>query len=175
MDCLATGWVLTGSSRAYHQGGPWLQSRFSFCAKPDRGDVELQQRRASAILAIVSAWSFGKSSADCSITGAPKLPIGGFRGLNPPFTVVRKPHEAPFRADDYLPSVMTCAQVGVTIRMMKPELMSVSEAARLHVQGHPGRSAAASDARRRRVFPPVVGAEVRMRRAACTCRETVLR
>jgi E3 ubiquitin-protein ligase TRIP12 len=45
------------------------------------------------------------------ITGAPKLPIGGFRGLTPPFTVVRKPHEAPFRADDYLPSVMTCAQV----------------------------------------------------------------
>lgn len=45
-----------------------------------------------------------------SITGAPKLPIGGFRGLNPAFTVVRKPHEPPFRADDYLPSVMTCAQ-----------------------------------------------------------------
>jgi len=45
-----------------------------------------------------------------SITGAPKLPIGGFRGLTPPFTVVRKPHEPPFKADDYLPSVMTCAQ-----------------------------------------------------------------
>ncbi|KAF4593200.1 Ubiquitin fusion degradation protein 4 [Pleurotus pulmonarius] len=42
------------------------------------------------------------------ITGSPKLPIGGFRGLNPPLTVVRKPHEAPFTADDYLPSVMTC-------------------------------------------------------------------
>ncbi|EJD07256.1 uncharacterized protein FOMMEDRAFT_71851 [Fomitiporia mediterranea MF3/22] len=42
------------------------------------------------------------------ITGSPKLPIGGFRGLNPPFTVVRKPHEAPYTADDYLPSVMTC-------------------------------------------------------------------
>lgn len=42
------------------------------------------------------------------ITGSPKLPIGGFRGLNPPFTVVRKPHEAPLTADDYLPSVMTC-------------------------------------------------------------------
>lgn len=48
-----------------------------------------------------------------SITGAPKLPIGGFRGLTPPFTVVRKPHEPPFKADDYLPSVMTCAQVCV--------------------------------------------------------------
>jgi len=62
------------------------------------------------------------------ITGSPKLPIGGkynldaspsfivlcacmfagFRGLNPPLTVVRKLHEAPLTADDYLPSVMTC-------------------------------------------------------------------
>jgi len=59
------------------------------------------------------------------ITGSPKLPIGGmssklsskisltfpftgFRGLNPPLTVVRKPHEPPLKADDYLPSVMTC-------------------------------------------------------------------
>jgi len=32
----------------------------------------------------------------------------GFRGLSPPLTVVRKPHEAPLAADDYLPSVMTC-------------------------------------------------------------------
>jgi E3 ubiquitin-protein ligase TRIP12 len=60
------------------------------------------------------------------ITGSPKLPIGGksivvaqlyiptdmlyvgFRGLNPPLTVVRKPDEAPLCTDDYLPSVMTC-------------------------------------------------------------------
>jgi len=42
------------------------------------------------------------------ITGSPKLPIGGFRGLNPSLTVVRKPHEHPLTADDYLPSVMTC-------------------------------------------------------------------
>jgi E3 ubiquitin-protein ligase TRIP12 len=55
----------------------------------------------------------GIISDSCSITGAPKLPIGGFRGLTPPFTVVRKPHEAPFKADDYLPSVMTCAQVSL--------------------------------------------------------------
>jgi len=34
--------------------------------------------------------------------------ILGFRGLNPPLTVVRKPHEHPLTADDYLPSVMTC-------------------------------------------------------------------
>ncbi|KAK4135006.1 hypothetical protein BT67DRAFT_289064 [Trichocladium antarcticum] len=41
-------------------------------------------------------------------TGSPKLPIGGFRKLNPMFTVVCKPSEAPYISDDYLPSVMTC-------------------------------------------------------------------
>ncbi|KAF9908784.1 Ubiquitin fusion degradation protein 4 [Linnemannia zychae] len=43
------------------------------------------------------------------ITGSPKLPIGGFKNLHPAFTVVCKPFEAPLKADDYLPSVMTCA------------------------------------------------------------------
>ncbi|KAL1836666.1 hypothetical protein VTJ49DRAFT_4806 [Mycothermus thermophilus] len=41
-------------------------------------------------------------------TGSPKLPIGGFKKLNPMFTVVCKPSEAPYTSDDYLPSVMTC-------------------------------------------------------------------
>ncbi len=62
-------------------------------------------------------------------TGSPKLPIGGmsltfcnywlvplanlvfdtgFKSLNPMFTVVCKPSEAPYTSDDYLPSVMTC-------------------------------------------------------------------
>ncbi|KAG0213076.1 Ubiquitin fusion degradation protein 4 [Mortierella sp. GBA30] len=43
------------------------------------------------------------------ITGSPKLPIGGFKSLHPPFTVVCKHFVAPLKADDYLPSVMTCA------------------------------------------------------------------
>ncbi|ROW03011.1 hypothetical protein VMCG_05677 [Cytospora schulzeri] len=42
-------------------------------------------------------------------TGSPKLPIGGFKSLTPMFTVVCKPAEAPLGSDDYLPSVMTCA------------------------------------------------------------------
>ncbi|KAI3398000.1 hypothetical protein diail_9977 [Diaporthe ilicicola] len=42
-------------------------------------------------------------------TGSPKLPIGGFKSLTPMFTVVCKPAEAPYTSDDYLPSVMTCA------------------------------------------------------------------
>jgi len=72
----------------------------------------------------------------CSITGAPKLPIGGFRGLTPPFTVVRKPHEPPFKADDYLPSVMTCAQVcRVTAEILCAD-QAVSQDARLYHSGH---------------------------------------
>lgn len=43
------------------------------------------------------------------ITGSPKLPIGGFKNLTPPLTVVCKSHEPPLMPDDYLPSVMVCA------------------------------------------------------------------
>lgn len=42
-------------------------------------------------------------------TGSPRLPIGGWKALRPVFTVVRKIPEEPLQADDYLPSVMTCA------------------------------------------------------------------
>uniref|UniRef100_A0A7S4P489 HECT-type E3 ubiquitin transferase n=1 Tax=Guillardia theta TaxID=55529 RepID=A0A7S4P489_GUITH len=43
------------------------------------------------------------------LTGSPTLPAGGLRRLTPRLTVVRKEAEAPLTADDYLPSVMTCA------------------------------------------------------------------
>jgi len=43
-------------------------------------------------------------------TGAPTLPLGGFGGLKPPLTVVKKEAPpAPLTADDFMPSVMTCA------------------------------------------------------------------
>lgn len=60
------------------------------------------------------------------VTGSPKLPIGGeslrlpqirsiadfqagFKALSPMFTVVCKPSEPPYTSDDFLISVMTCA------------------------------------------------------------------
>lgn len=42
-------------------------------------------------------------------TGASRLPIGGFKALNPPLTVVRKLPEDGLTPDEVLPSVMTCA------------------------------------------------------------------
>lgn len=44
------------------------------------------------------------------MTGSPNLPIGGFKSLSPAFTIVSKPPEDEnLKVDDYLPSVMTCA------------------------------------------------------------------
>ena len=40
------------------------------------------------------------------VTGCPRLPLGGFKGLHPPLTVVKK--TMPGNQDEYLPSVMTC-------------------------------------------------------------------
>jgi E3 ubiquitin-protein ligase TRIP12 len=42
------------------------------------------------------------------VTGSPRLPFGGFKGLNPPLTVVRKTPDSNKKPNDYLPSVMTC-------------------------------------------------------------------
>ncbi|CAL9729324.1 ubiquitin fusion degradation protein 4 [Monosporozyma unispora] len=43
------------------------------------------------------------------ITGSPKLPLGGFKALKPKLTVVLKQPEAGLTSDEYLASVMTCA------------------------------------------------------------------
>ena len=43
------------------------------------------------------------------VTGAPRLPLGGFAGLKPKLNVVRKDPSLPgHHPDEYLPSVMTC-------------------------------------------------------------------
>jgi len=57
------------------------------------------------------------------ITGSPRLPIGGFRGLHPALTVVRKPNELPLTPDDYLPSVMTCVNYLKLPRYSTKEVM----------------------------------------------------
>uniref|UniRef100_A0A183DML9 E3 ubiquitin-protein ligase n=1 Tax=Gongylonema pulchrum TaxID=637853 RepID=A0A183DML9_9BILA len=41
------------------------------------------------------------------VTGSPKLPVGGFRSLNPPLTVVKKSGSYG-NSDVELPSAMTC-------------------------------------------------------------------
>lgn len=42
-------------------------------------------------------------------TGSPKLPLGGFKGLQPHLTIVRRTLTENENPDSTLPSVMTCA------------------------------------------------------------------
>jgi E3 ubiquitin-protein ligase TRIP12 len=86
----------------------WSVETLNEAIKADHG-FNVESRAIHDLIDIMSEYDVPTRRAFLQfITGSPKLPIGGFRGLNPPLTVVRKPHEAPLVADDYLPSVMTC-------------------------------------------------------------------
>ncbi|KAH8832939.1 hypothetical protein DL96DRAFT_1667384 [Flagelloscypha sp. PMI_526] len=86
----------------------WSLEALTDAVKADHG-FNIESRAIRRLLEVMSEYDAPTRRDYLQfITGSPKLPIGGFRGLNPPLTVVRKPHEAPLKADDYLPSVMTC-------------------------------------------------------------------
>lgn len=86
----------------------WSVETLSESIKADHG-FSIESRAIRDLIDLISAYKSNERRSFLQfITGSPKLPIGGFRGLNPPLTVVRKPHEPPLKADDYLPSVMTC-------------------------------------------------------------------
>jgi len=86
----------------------WSTETLSESIKADHG-FNIDSRTIRDLIDVMSSFDV-RSRRDYLqfITGSPRLPVGGFRGLNPALTVVRKPHEAPLRPDDYLPSVMTC-------------------------------------------------------------------
>ncbi|KAI0042289.1 hypothetical protein FA95DRAFT_1500247 [Auriscalpium vulgare] len=86
----------------------WSVETLSEALKADHG-FNVESRAIRSLIEIMSEYDAPTRRDYLQfLTGSPKLPIGGFRGLNPSLTVVRKPHEAPLSADDYLPSVMTC-------------------------------------------------------------------
>lgn len=87
----------------------WSKETLSQAMKADHG-YNSDSRVVRDLIDVMSSYTKEERRQFLQfMTGAPKLPLGGFKGLNPQFTVVRKPHEPPFKADDYLPSVMTCA------------------------------------------------------------------
>lgn len=87
----------------------WSRETLEVAIKADHG-YNQDSRAVQNLIEVMSSYNKEQRRQFLQfMTGAPKLPIGGFRGLTPPFTVVRKPHEPPYKADDYLPSVMTCA------------------------------------------------------------------
>lgn len=88
----------------------WSKETLGQAIKADHG-YNADSRSIRNLIDILSAFDSAERREFLQfMTGSPKLPIGGWRSLNPPFTVVRKPHEPPNKADAMLPSVMTCAQ-----------------------------------------------------------------
>ncbi|GHJ87332.1 hypothetical protein NliqN6_3734 [Naganishia liquefaciens] len=105
--------VFSAAELALLFGNPeedWSRSTLEQSIKADHG-YNADSRQIKYLIDVLSSYSKEERRSFLQFaTGAPKLPIGGFKGLHPQFTVVRKPHEPPFKPDNYLPSVMTCAQ-----------------------------------------------------------------
>ncbi|KAE8267976.1 hypothetical protein A4X09_0g4365 [Tilletia walkeri] len=86
----------------------WSETTLLASIKPDHG-FNAESASFRDLVAIMADFDTTKRREFLQwLTGSPKLPIGGFAGLHPQLTIVKRPHEAPLAPDDYLPSVMTC-------------------------------------------------------------------
>ncbi|KAH9821476.1 hypothetical protein DFH28DRAFT_1078835 [Melampsora americana] len=86
----------------------WSAETLTSSMRADHG-YNMESRAIRDLIQIMSTYGVTSRREFLQfITGAPKLPIGGFRGLHPPLTVVRKAAESGHTPDEYLPSVMTC-------------------------------------------------------------------
>lgn len=78
------------------------------CCRPDHGYTH-DSRAVKFLFEILSSFDNEQQRLFLQfVTGSPRLPVGGFRSLNPPLTIVRKTFESTENPDDFLPSVMTC-------------------------------------------------------------------
>lgn len=87
----------------------WTMETLRASIKPDHGyqDASLP---ILWLMTIMSSMDKGERRLFMRfISGSPTLPAGGLKKLQPRLTVVRKDAEVPLKPDDYLPSVMTCA------------------------------------------------------------------
>ncbi|SNX87121.1 related to UFD4 - Ubiquitin-protein ligase (E3) [Melanopsichium pennsylvanicum] len=86
----------------------WSETTLLASVKPDHG-MNADSPAFRDMIGIMASFNVGERREFLQwLTGSPKLPIGGFSGLHPQLTIVKRPHEAPLTPDDYLPSVMTC-------------------------------------------------------------------
>ncbi|KAG9494467.1 hypothetical protein GDO78_002011 [Eleutherodactylus coqui] len=87
---------------------PWDVKTLMECCRPDHGYTH-DSRAVKFLFEILSSFDHEQQRLFLQfVTGSPRLPVGGFRSLNPPLTIVRKTFESTENPDDFLPSVMTC-------------------------------------------------------------------
>ncbi|XP_043926988.1 E3 ubiquitin-protein ligase TRIP12 isoform X2 [Protopterus annectens] len=86
----------------------WDVKTLMECCRPDHGYTH-DSRAVKFLFEILSSFNAEQQRLFLQfVTGSPRLPVGGFRSLNPPLTIVRKTFESSENPDDFLPSVMTC-------------------------------------------------------------------
>lgn len=87
----------------------WDEATLRRTVVPDHG-LSSESPTFTAFLSILAEFDARERRVFLQwLTGSPRLPIGGFAALQPPLTVVHRQHEPPLEPDNYLPSVMTCA------------------------------------------------------------------
>ncbi|XP_069474403.1 E3 ubiquitin-protein ligase TRIP12 isoform X5 [Ambystoma mexicanum] len=86
----------------------WDVKTLMECCRPDHGYTH-DSRAVKFLFEILSSFDSEQQRLFLQfVTGSPRLPVGGFRSLNPPLTIVRKTFESTENPDEFLPSVMTC-------------------------------------------------------------------
>lgn len=87
---------------------PWDTKMLLECCRPDHGYTH-DSRAVKYLFENLSSYDINEQREFLQfVTGSPRLPVGGFRSLNPPLTIVRKTFETNDNPDSFLPSVMTC-------------------------------------------------------------------
>jgi len=100
--------LLCGASQSSAASGEWDAAHLMESWKPDHGFTS-ESRAIRNLAEILSTYTRHEQRLFLQfVTGSPRLPVGGFKSLSPPLTVVRKTLEPNQQADDFLPSVMTC-------------------------------------------------------------------
>ncbi|CAH0556432.1 unnamed protein product [Brassicogethes aeneus] len=98
--------VFCGSPKDSMYG--WDVKTLIECCRPDHG-YNQDSKAIRFLFEILSAYNREEQRLFLQfLTGSPRLPVGGFKALSPPLTVVRKTLEGNLNADHFLPSVMTC-------------------------------------------------------------------
>jgi len=88
--------------------GAWDVQNLLEAWKPDHG-FTLESKAIRNLAEILATYTKEEQRLFLQfVSGSPRLPVGGFKSLSPPLTVVRKTMEANQNPDDFLPSVMTC-------------------------------------------------------------------
>ncbi|XP_015608368.1 E3 ubiquitin-protein ligase TRIP12 isoform X2 [Cephus cinctus] len=89
-------------------GGQWDVKTLLECCRTDHGYTP-DSRAIRFLFEVMSEYKSEEQRQFIQfVTGSPRLPVGGFKSLTPPLTIVRKTFDTSMKTDDFLPSVMTC-------------------------------------------------------------------